>query len=124
MNDHYNKLLKENARKLRKNPTKAESKIWHDLLRDRQCMGYRFLRQRAIENYIVDFFSKDLKLVIEVDGITHTWEEVADNDIKRDVRLEELGYKVLRFTDDEVMNDFKNVVRTMEIVIGEIEDKK
>ncbi len=87
-------------------------------------MGYRFLRQRAIENYIVDFFSKDLKLVIEVDGITHTWGEVAEKDIKRDVRLREIGFQVLRFTDNEVMNDFNNVARTMENVIGEIEDKK
>ncbi len=124
MNNHYNKQLKELARKLRKNPTKAESKIWHNLLRDRQCMGYRFLRQRAIENYIVDFFSKDLKLVIEVDGITHTWGEVAKKDIQRDVRLKEIGFQVLRFTDNEVMNDFNNVARTMENVIGEIEDEK
>lgn len=80
-------------------------------------MGYPFLRQRPITNYIADFFSKELKLIIEVDGISHLWEEVALKDAKREKELLKLGYKILRFNDDEVMNDIDNVRRTIESFI-------
>ena len=95
--------------------TKAEVKIWNELLRKRQFYNYKFLRQRPIKNYIVDFFCKDLSLVIEIDGFSHENEEVFENDIKRQEAIETLGYHVLRFTDEEVMSDFENVIRTMEI---------
>lgn len=61
----YNPKLKELARKLRKNSTRAEIKLWH-YLKGRQLMGYDFHRQKPIENYIADFFCGRLKLVIEL----------------------------------------------------------
>ena len=67
------------ARALRKDPTRAESKLWHEVLRGRKCMGYRFLRQRPLDKFIADFFSKELKLVIEIDGYTHCFEEVVES---------------------------------------------
>ena len=120
-NNHYNKNLKSFARKLRKDPTKAETVLWREVLSQKRMMGYRFLRQRPIDNYIVDFFCKELKLVIEVDGYTHNFEEVVENDQKRELRLKELGNSVLRFNDDEVLSDINNVVRTLEIWIYEFE---
>lgn len=66
-NNYYNKNLKEYARKLRNNSTLAKVILWNKLLKKRQLRGYQFLRQRPIDNYIVDFFSKDLKLIIELD---------------------------------------------------------
>ncbi len=66
-------------------------------------LGFPFLRQRAIDNYIADFFCKDLMLVIELDGLTHQWEEVVIKDEKKQKTLEALGYTVLRFNDEEVM---------------------
>ena len=113
-NNNYNKNLKQLARKLRKNPTKAETVMWHEVLGEKQMMEYRFLRQRPIGNYIVDFFCKELKLIIEVDGYTHQFEEVAAKDQLRENELKEMGYFILRFEDSEVLSDINNVVRTIE----------
>ncbi|MEQ9467479.1 MAG: endonuclease domain-containing protein [Ekhidna sp.] len=113
-NNHYNKDLKALARNLRKNPTKAETVLWRELLSENRMMGYRFLRQRPIANYIVDFFSKELKLIIEVDGYTHQFEEVVEKDQEREGALRSLGFEVLRFEDSEVLNDINNVCRTIE----------
>ncbi|SNS43271.1 Very-short-patch-repair endonuclease [Ekhidna lutea] len=113
-NNNYNKNLKQLARKLRKNPTKAETVMWREVLGEKQMMEYRFLRQRPIGNYIVDFFCKELKLIIEVDGYTHQFEEVAAKDQTREKELKEMGYFVLRFEDSEVLSDINNVVRTIE----------
>lgn len=113
-NNNYNKNLKQLARKLRKNPTKAETVMWREVLGEKQMMEYRFLRQRPIGNYIVDFFCKELKLIIEVDGYTHQFEEVATNDQLRENELKEMGYFIIRFEDSEVLSDINNVVRTIE----------
>ncbi len=75
----YNPKLKEKARYLRKNSTKAEIRLWL-YLKGRQMMGYDFHRQKPIDNLIVDFFCRELMLAIEPDGCTHTFEEVADRD--------------------------------------------
>ncbi len=113
MNDkyyHYNKDLKQFARELRNQSTKAEVRLWCELLRQKKT-GYAFLRQRPIANYIADFFCKELKLVIEVDGYSHQSEEKYRQDMIRQQEIEALGYHVLRFTDDEVMNGIYNVER-------------
>src|SRR5688572_26948580 len=114
MNNHYNKKLKTFAREHRNHSTKAEVRLWCELLRNKQMMGYPFLRQRSIDNYIVDFFCKELKLVIETDGISHTWEGAEEKDKKRTKELEALGYKVLRFDDNDVMKDIDFVKVTIE----------
>lgn len=85
--------------------------------------GYRFLRQRAIEHFIVDFFSKELKLIIEVDGWSHHFDETVKKDKVKERRLKDLGYSVLRFGDEEVMYDFENVVRAIENRILDYEEK-
>lgn len=90
-NNHYNKNLKGFARKLRKDGTRSEAVLWRDVLSRKQMLGYRFLRQRPIDNYIADFFSKELKLIIELDGYTHQFEEVANNDRVREERLKYFG---------------------------------
>ena len=113
-NNHYNKRLKPFARAHRNHSTKAEVRLWCELLRNKQMMGYPFLRQRSIDNYIADFFCKELKLVIETDGISHTWEGAAEKDEKKTRDLEALGYKVLRFDDNEVMTDIDFVKTTIE----------
>ena len=85
-------------------------------------MGYRFLRQRPIDRFIVDFFSKELMLAIEVDGYTHQFEEMAKKDITKENRIRSLGYKVLRFSDEEVLHDINNVARTLENYISKFEE--
>lgn len=113
--DHlaYNKKLKEKARKLRNNSTKAEIRLWSELLRARKMLGYQFLRQRPVINYIADFMCKELKLIIEVDGYSHHFEEQWEKDMKRQKELEDFGFTVLRFSDDEIMEDIENVERTL-----------
>ncbi|MCL4856645.1 MAG: aminotransferase class I/II-fold pyridoxal phosphate-dependent enzyme [Flavobacteriales bacterium] len=119
-NNLYNKKLKTLARNNRKEMTKAEAKIWNNLLRKNQCFGLRFLRQRPILDYIVDFMCPELKLIVEIDGYSHQFEHVYENDVIRQKTLESSGYRFLRFTDDEVMNDFNNVIRTFEIYLENI----
>jgi len=77
-NDFYNKRNKTFARELRNNSTKAEIKLWSELLRAKKMMGYSFLRQRPVGYYIADFLCKDLKLIIEADGISHEGKEEYD----------------------------------------------
>ncbi len=121
---HYNPALKEFAKSNRKEMTKAEACIWKFLLSGRQMMGYQFRRQRPVLKFIADFLCKELMLIIEVDGITHQWEEVAKNDDKRTVKLEEVGFTIIRFTDDEVLNDMINVNRALTHFIEEFEMRK
>ena len=111
---HYNKKLQLFANENRKNMTKAEACLWKYALSSKQMMGYQFRRQRPVLEYIADFMCKELKLIIEIDGITHHWEEIADKHLIREERLKSAGFKLLRFTDDEVVNDIPNVIRTIE----------
>ena len=76
--------------------------------------GFQFRRQRPVLNYIADFMSKELMLVIEVDGITHQWEEVIKNDKLRQKALENAGFTVIRFTDEEVLNHIQSVHNYLE----------
>ncbi len=73
-------------------------------------MGYDFHRQKPIDNFIADFFCRELMLAIEVDGYTHTFEEVADRDEKKEQRLRELGVRVKRFRDKDVMSNIEGVM--------------
>ena len=123
LNNHYNPRLKDYARQHRNNSTKAEIILWSKLLKNRKMMGYQFLRQRPIDNYIADFFCKELKLIIEADGITHTFEENFEYEIKRTKRLKELGYSILRFNDGEILKDLINVYRTISGNIEIMEEK-
>lgn len=118
-NYNYNKKLKYLARQLRKDLTPGEIKLWVEVLSKRQMKGYRFLRQRPILNYIADFFCKELKLVIEVDGFSHFYKY--EDDLKRDKELNIHGYRVCRVFEEDVMRDTENVIREIESYIGSIE---
>jgi very-short-patch-repair endonuclease len=118
----YNPALKELARKLRKNMTFSEVKIW-DALKDGNMLEYDFDRQKPIGNYIVDFYCKDLMLAIEIDGITHSFEDVCVKDANRQKELEWLGVNFLRFNALQVVNDITNVCRAIECWIIDFEEK-
>ena len=118
---HYNKRLRPFAGALRKNMTKAEACLWKYVLRAGMMKGYTFNRQRPVLNYIADFFCKRLCLVVEVDGITHEWEEIQLKDKKKEGDLEKVGFRVLRFTDDEVLSDIEGVRRILELCVEERE---
>ncbi len=115
----YNKNLQPFANENRKQMTKAEACLWKYALRAKQ-MGYTFNRQRPVLNYIADFMSKELKLIIEVDGYSHLLEDVIENDIIRQQRLENAGFKVIRFKGEEVLKDIKRVREIIQITINEL----
>jgi very-short-patch-repair endonuclease len=108
-NNYYNKSLKSFARKHRNDSTKAEVKLWLEILSKKKMLGFQFLRQRPIDNFIADFFCKELKLIIETDGITHLDESVIKKDEIKELRLRDLGYFFVRFQDEDVLNDIENV---------------
>jgi very-short-patch-repair endonuclease len=118
-NWHYNKNLKMLARKLRNNMTKAEVCIWKFLLNQRKY-GLQFTRQRPVLKYIADFMCKDLNLIIEIDGISHHSEEAQQKDRIRQEELEAVGFRVIRFEDEEVLCDIINVHRVIEDNINEL----
>ena len=102
----YKPGLKELARKLRNSSTVSEKLLWNHL-KGKQINGFDFDRQKPIDNYIVDFYCKELMLAIEIDGITHN--EKMDKDTIRQKKIESLGVSFLRFTDDEVKKNPEGV---------------
>ena len=117
---YYNPKLKEFARQLRNDSTRTEIFLWLKL-KGKQIYGYDFHRQKPIDNYILDFFCYELMLGIEVDGYSHQFLEVYNKDGKKEKRMNELGIAVLRFSDDEVLNEMENVLRAIEYYIFEYE---
>ena len=107
--------LRDRVRELRGNPTEAEKNVWRHL-RYKQLGGHRFRRQHPIGNFIVDFFCFERSLVIELDGGHHS--EQGDYDQKRALRLESRGYKVLRFWNNQIMNEIDAV---LEAILKELE---
>jgi len=101
------------ARKLRKKQTTAEL-LLREILRNKNVNNLKFRRQHSVGNYIADFFCKELKLVIEVDGFTHQFEKVIKKDKKKDEYFLEIGISILRFDDEDVMNEIENVSRVIE----------
>lgn len=94
------------ARELRKNMTKQERKLWYDFLRHRE---YQFHRQKPILDFIADFYCPAYKLVIEVDGDQHSTKIGKKADEERTKSLNSYGIEVMRFTNDDIETDFKEV---------------
>ena len=103
----YNPELKARARELRHNMTLSEVLPWKKL-KGRQVCGHDFDRQTPIDEYIVDFFCKDLCLAIEIDGQSHDFKEQEDQ--RRQSRIESYGVTFLRFWDAEVKEDLNGVL--------------
>lgn len=107
----YDPWLKEIARKLRNTMTVAEIMLWQRL-KGKQMRGYDFHRQKPMDHYVVDFFCPRLKLVLEIDGISH--EGKLEQDEKRQKDLEEYDLTFLRFDDLEVKRNLDGVVAAIE----------
>ena len=100
-------LTRDAARKNRKNPTSAEIALW-DILRSRRSLGLKFRRQHAIGPYLADFYCAAAHLVVEVDGPIH--EQQAESDAARTAFLETMGLHVLRFSNEQVLEDPEGVI--------------
>ncbi|MFC1898156.1 endonuclease domain-containing protein [Candidatus Cloacimonadota bacterium] len=116
----YNKKLIPKARELRKNQSKTEMRLWNYILRNRQLEGYKFLSQKPILNYIVDFYCSKLLLAIELDGEIHEFRIPYDE--VRSKQIENLGIEIIRLNNEGVQNDIDEVriclvneIRTREI---------
>ncbi|HEY5209971.1 MAG TPA: endonuclease domain-containing protein [Stellaceae bacterium] len=105
-------MASRNARLLRKNPTDAEKRLWL-YLRDKQLGGYRFRRQQPIGPYIVDFFCPQAGVIVEIDGGQHS----PERDDKRTRWLEECGYRVIRFWNNDVLENTEGVWETLSAVL-------
>ncbi len=102
---------------MRRTMTDAELKLWNEL-RAHRLMGLGFRRQLPIAGYIVDFACPQKKLVVELDGSQHADEDLATADALRTKRLEQDGWTVLRFWNNDVIRDIDNVCQHIVIVAG------
>ena len=106
---HNKRIYAGHRRRLRLGMTDAERVLW-SYLRGKRIKGRRFRRQEGIGNYIVDFYCHQEKLIIEVDGGVHFLKQQIAYDEKRSAYLKSGGYKILRFTNEEVFSNINNVL--------------
>src|SRR5690554_2180656 len=115
------RFLLEKASQMRKNPTKAEAVLWN-ALRKKQ-LGYKFRQQHPIYNYIVDFVCLEKKLIVEVDGEIHKFQ--LEKDSERELLLKEKkGFHVIRFTNDEVLNNLSDVINKIKSLLDTLPSGK
>ena len=114
MQHKYNKELISLARKLRKEMTKEERHLWYDFL---HFYPVKFSRQKVLGKYIVDFYSAQAKLVIELDGSQHYEEESIKKDEERTAFLEAYGLKIIRIPNNEVNREFNAVCEYIDSMV-------
>lgn len=107
--------LLDNAKTLRRNLTDAEQKLWYHL-RAHRFMGRKFKRQKPLGRYVVDFICIEEKLIIELDGGQHA--ENVEYDHERDSWLRGEGYVVLRFWNNELMNEMEGVLERIRLTLS------
>ena len=116
----YNKKNIILAKSLRNNATKEEKHLWYDFLSKHRA---RFQRQKAIGNFIADFYCHKAKLIIEIDGSQHFTKEGRENDEFRTEILEGLGLTVVRFTNLQIRDNFPGVCCYIDKIINEALDE-
>lgn len=116
MERKHNAALTANAKTLRKNMTKEERHLWYDFLRD---YPVRFLRQKVIDCYIVDFYCHDARLIVELDGSQHYEFAGQKKDEERTARLENRNLKVIRIPNNEVNRNFGGVCEYIDHIVRE-----
>ena len=114
MDSKYNKNNIPLARQLRKNMTKEERHLWYDFLR---TYSVKFIRQKTIGRYIVDFYCAEAQLVIELDGSQHYEPQGMAYDSERSAFLTALGLEVLRFSNRDIDRDFRGVCEQIDNAI-------
>jgi very-short-patch-repair endonuclease len=110
---------KEKRRALRRNMTKAEVLLWLRL-KNKQVLGYRFLRQYSVDRYVLDFYCPKLRLAIEVDGESHFVEGAEEYDRERQQYIEALGIKFLRFLNTEIYQNLQGVLQAINEKVTEL----
>jgi len=108
--------FKARARNLRASQTSAEAKLWH-ALRNRRLARWKFRRQHPIDRYVVDFVTLDGKLIVEVDGVTHSEPSEVERDEARSRVLESCGFLVVRVSNTDVYENLEGVLEMIETSI-------
>ena len=116
---HNRKNLNAYRKKLRNNSTSAEATLWKSLQK-KQLMGRKFRRQHSIKNFIVDFYCASENLIIELDGAVHLSFSQENYDYERTLKLEKLGFKIIRFENKDVFEDLEDVLK---IIIDSFKNK-
>ena len=117
MQRKHNKTLTSNAKNLRKNMTPEEKHLWYDFL---SSYPVRFLRQKVIDNYIVDFYCHSARIIIELDGSQHYEESGLLKDKIRTERIEKRDLEVIRIPNVEVNRNFKEVCLYIDNIVKEV----
>ncbi|RCX18262.1 very-short-patch-repair endonuclease [Anaerobacterium chartisolvens] len=104
--------VKQLAKEMRRHPTSGEQELW-DKIRNKQLGGYRFLRQYAISRYIADFYCSKAKTAVEVDGSIHEQDERKEYDSIREEVIKAHGIRIIRFTNEEIIEDINNVLKRL-----------
>ena len=112
----HNKKLTERAQNLRTNMTKEERRLWYEYL---SSYKYRFRRQVTCGSYILDFYCAAAKLAIELDGSQHYDPSEMEYDNKRTAYLESQGLRVLRFTNLDILREFRSVCEKIDMTVKE-----
>jgi len=107
------------ANNMRRNPTEAEQILWNELRKFRSS-GYIFRRQHPIDYFIADFYCHKIKLVIEVDGGYHSEKQNIEYDDNRSGELERYGIVVIRFKNEEILNDIESVISGIRLKLNEL----
>jgi very-short-patch-repair endonuclease len=110
---------RKNARNLRRRQTSAEARLWK-VLRNRQLARWKFRRQHPIDRYVVDFVTLDGKLIVEVDGETHSSSKQLARDEERARVLGSLGYHIVRITNIDVYENLEGVQEMIALTLGSI----
>lgn len=121
MDYKHNPRLTGNTRSLRKDMTKEERHLWYDFLRS---YPVRFLRQKVIDAYIVDFYCASAKLVIELDGSQHYEDLGREYDERRTAALQARGLTVIRIPNNELMKNFRGVCEYMDMIVRKLTHNK
>ena len=116
MDRKHNTELTTHARTLRKNMTKEERHLWYDFLKR---YPVRFLRQKVIDNYIVDFYCHSARLIIELDGSQHYEEKCLFKDKIRTEKIEQRNLTVIRMPNNEINKNFEGVCQYIDNVVKE-----
>jgi len=110
---YNNPSRKQDRRRLRKDATDAERKLW-SILRNRQMSDVKFFRQYGIGSYVLDFYCPERRLAIELDGGQHADVRGQEHDAKRDTYLRELNIRVLRFWNNDVLQNIEAIGQKIE----------
>ena len=113
----HNTKLTDNAKELRKNMTKEERHLWYDFLRSYSA---RFLRQKVIDSYIVDFYCHEARLIIELDGSQHFEEKGLLKDKIRTEKIENRNLTVIRIPNNEINKNFKGVCEYIDLLVKQL----